>query len=137
MSERTDLVALALTARQAAYCPYSGYAVGSALQTESGSVFTGCNVENISFGATICAERSAVAKMVSAGERRVRRIAVATRDGGPPCGICLQVLAEFIADPSGTTVLLVRESGEVQEMAFSELAPHAFATEAVKRTDRL
>ncbi len=96
----TRLIAEARKVRARAYAPYSKYKVGAAIQTRSGAIFTGCNVENASYGGTLCAERSAIAQMVAAGESDPIACAVVT--GGPragsPCGICRQVLYEFAAD---------------------------------------
>lgn len=94
------LVDAASAARKNAYAPYSKYHVGAAILTKSGAVFTGCNVENSTYGATICAERSAVAQMVAAGEREPIACAVVTAGplAGAPCGICRQVLYEFARD---------------------------------------
>lgn len=94
------LVAAAASVRERAHAPYSKFFVGAAVLCKSGRVFTGCNVENASFGATICAERGAVMQMVAAGEREPIACAVVTQGkaGAPPCGMCRQVLAEFASD---------------------------------------
>lgn len=92
-----DLLAQAIKTRTAAYAPYSRFAVGAALETRSGRVFTGCNVENLSFGLTCCAERNAIFAAVAAGERDFVRIVVVadSREPVTPCGACRQVMAEF------------------------------------------
>ncbi len=124
----TPLIEGALRARAAAHAPYSRFQVGAALLGESGRIFLGCNVENISFGLTICAERNAVAQAVLQGERRL--LAVAIAGGGeapcPPCGACRQVLAEF-ADAE-LAVALVGGSGERQIHRLGALLPFAFET---------
>src|SRR6188474_2119979 len=91
----SQLVEHALAARQRAYAPYSNYFVGAALLAEDGTVILGCNVENASYPATICAERVALTAAIALGKRNFTAIAVATRDGGSPCGICRQVMAEL------------------------------------------
>ena len=95
-----ELLAHAINSRSAAYAPYSHFAVGAALETRSGRVFTGCNVENLSFGLTICAERNAVFAAVAAGEQDFTQIIIVADSQDPvtPCGACRQVLAEFAED---------------------------------------
>lgn len=118
------LIEAARAAQQHAHCPYSHYRVGAALETADGAVFVGSNVENASFGLTICAERSAVFAAVSAGARKFRRIVVATdsEPPGPPCGACRQVLAEFGSE------LEVESVGPTQSRRWTirELLPDAF-----------
>ena len=92
------LTAAATAARELAYAPYSKFKVGAALLTESGEVHTGCNVENASFGLTVCAERVAVLKAVSSGDREFKAIALSTKTGAAPCGACRQFLSEFRGD---------------------------------------
>ncbi len=122
--EKADLIKLALSARQKTYSPYSNYAVGAALLTKSGAVYLGANVENASYGLTICAERTAIFQAILDGHRDFERIVVATRDGGSPCGPCRQVMAEFSLD---MIVTIVNEKGEIAaEGTVLELLPYAF-----------
>jgi cytidine deaminase len=93
-----ELIQLAIAASERAYAPYSAYRVGAALLAPTGEVFTGCNVENAVYPVSICAERGALVKGVSEGHQVFTTIVVATRDGGSPCGICRQALAEFAPD---------------------------------------
>ena len=123
-----------MIAQQRAYAPYSGYLVGAAILDTEGKIWTGCNVENISYGLSICAERTAVCKMVSEGIRSVRAVAVATRDGGTPCGMCLQTLLEFTSDPTLVEVFTVSASGENKRYLLSELIPFGFSSDDLKRT---
>ena len=117
------LVRAAQDARQRAYAPYSNYTVGAALLTAEGQTITGCNVENAVYPATICAERVAVTKAVSEGQREFVAIAIATRNGGMPCGICRQVIHEFAPQ---AVVLTVDEAGTVAEHTLDALLPDAF-----------
>ncbi len=117
------LLALAVEARSRSYSPYSHYAVGAALLCADGRVFQGCNVENASFGLTNCAERTAVFKAVSEGEREFTAIAIAAGGSAPwPCGACRQVLNEFAPDLR----VLVTWDGHVDEAPLSQLLPHGF-----------
>ncbi|MBQ4282842.1 MAG: cytidine deaminase [Lachnospira sp.] len=108
-----------------AYAPYSGFKVGAAVLAQSGKIYTGCNIENISYGATNCAERTAIFKAVSEGERELLAIAIVSCKGEItyPCGICRQVMSEFMSKDS--TVVLDSDSG-VKEYTLSELLPHSF-----------
>ena len=109
------------------YAPYSGVHVAAAVVADDGTVYYGVNVENASLGLTICAERSAVAAMVTAGRRRLRCVAIVadTPSPLPPCGACRQVLAEF-APPSAKVVSRSAVTGETVEWSLGELLPHAF-----------
>lgn len=122
--EKQSLIDLANEARRLAYVPYSNYPVGAALRTKSGRIFTGVNVENAAYPQTMCAERTAIFKAVSEGEREFEVIAVVTNNGGSPCGGCRQVMAEFGLD---TVVLFGNGQGElVKETTVNELLPEAF-----------
>lgn len=120
------LAAAALKARQNAYAPYSKYRVGAALLTASGKIISGSNVENASYGLTLCAERAAVVQAVSGGDKKFAAIAVAGsgKELVAPCGACRQVLAEF--NPN-LTVYLVSRGGRVTETSLSSLLPSAFS----------
>lgn len=121
---RQQLVETAIHARRWAYVPYSQYAVGAALLTESGKIYDGVNIENAAYPTTICAERVAVFKAVSEGERSFSAIAVVTSNGGTPCGSCRQVLAEFGVD---TLVIIADTSGNIlQQVTVADLLPGAF-----------
>lgn len=122
---RDKLLDRAREARHHAYAPYSGYTVGAAVWCEHGDIFTGANVENASYGLTVCAERVAVLCAVGKGVRRIRGMAVVTRDGATPCGACRQVLAEF-ADDDMVIWCATEESGEVTEYRLRDLLPNAF-----------
>ncbi len=125
MNDWQKLQEAAQVARDNAHAPYSGFSVGSALETVSGEIFVGANVENSSYPVTVCAERSAVQAAVSAGHREFRRILVLTSTSPPasPCGACRQVLAEFADD---LPIRLVNVDGEVEDVSLSELLPRRF-----------
>lgn len=121
-----DLVAAARNARQRAYAPYSKFPVGAALRTQSGRVFTGCNVENAAYPLTTCAERTAVSKAVSEGEREFEAIAVVTATGASPCGACRQILREF-GGPDGTLRVIVSDiAGNMRVFTIAQLLPEGF-----------
>jgi cytidine deaminase len=127
-----ELAARAAQARQWAYAPYSHYTVGAALLTASGRVYDGVNVENAAYGDTICAERTAAVKAVSEGERDFVAIAVASSNGGMPCGSCRQVLAEFGLD---ARVLIVDDKGGiVRYTTVRELLPASFGPGQLAQT---
>lgn len=127
---RQKLIETALEARKWAYAPYSGYAVGAALLTSSDRIYDGVNVENAAYPSSMCAERVAVFRAVSQGERHFVALAVASPNGGTPCGACRQVLAEFGLD---TLVIIVDDQGEIiQEANLENLLPSAFLPEDLK-----
>ncbi len=123
----TKLAKLASSARELAYAPYSKYKVGAALLTDDGKTYTGCNVENASYGMSMCAERVALYKAVSEGNQSIHSIALSLSGSGSPCGACRQVLHEF--NPS-MVVYLADETGCIQhETTLNVLLPHAFSSE--------
>ena len=124
--QRTALIDAAVTARANAYAPYSNYPVGAALLMANGRIVTGVNVENSSYGLSNCAERTAVFKAVSEGERRILAVAVATENAGSPCGACRQVLTEFAGD---VPVYLVNAQGQGRETTLYQLLPDHFGPE--------
>ena len=134
----SELIINAFEARTRSYCPYSGYAVGAALLTESGEIFRGCNVENSSYGATICAERCAALKAVSEGEKVFKAIAIVgapkdaeeVRDYAYPCGVCRQFLSEF--GGSDMTVIVAKSIDDRKIYRLDELLPEAFSSDSMK-----
>lgn len=126
----TDTGTLLRAAREAtahAYIPYSNYPVGAALLAANGTLYTGCNIENAAYPATICAERVALVKAVSEGVRDFSTIAVVTRDGGSPCGLCRQMLYEFA--PNLRVIFADMDGKVVFDGSLSELLPHGFGPE--------
>lgn len=127
--EKEQLIKEAKTARERAYVPYSNFQVGAALLTADGKVYHGCNIENAGYSMTNCAERTAMFKAVSEGDKTFTALAVVADTKGPvsPCGACRQVIAEFCAPDM--PVYLTNLNGDVQETTVSELLPGAFSTE--------
>ncbi|MBI5350036.1 MAG: cytidine deaminase [Chloroflexi bacterium] len=124
------LISRALAVRVWAYAPYSKYQVGASLLASSGKIYDGVNVENAAYPSTICAERAALVKAISEGERQFETLVVATENGGSPCGSCRQMLAEFGLD---LTILIVNAEGKlVQETSLKELLPQAFTPASLK-----
>jgi cytidine deaminase len=125
IANRDELVRSALDAQTRAYCPYSNFPVGAALRTASGRIYQGANVENASYGLSICAERVAAAAAVAAGEREFTALAVASRGGAPSCGACRQFLAEFAPD---LPIVLVNSlnTTKVHEATLDQLLPARF-----------
>jgi cytidine deaminase len=126
------LVKLATEARENAYAPYSNFKVGAALATSGGRVYTGCNVENATYGLTVCAERVALWKAISEGEREFTAVAVVTASEPPatPCGACRQLLWEFCGD---VEVTLSSTQGARESHRLADLLPHAFDRRALRR----
>ncbi len=128
-----ELVAMAQAAAHHAYIPYSHFPVGAVLLTEGGQLVPGCNVENASYGLTVCAERTAVTRMVARQieDRRIEVAAVVALNASPsfPCGACLQVLSEF-----GCRYVVVEEHGEPRRYPFEQLLPHAFGPNNLDKT---
>lgn len=126
MENPERLLRAAVEARDMAYAPYSGYRVGAAVEDERGKVYSGCNVENASYGAAVCAERSAIFAMIREGGRQIKAVAVATENGGVPCGICLQVICEFAAAPEHVMIFCANDAGEFKTYTLREMLPLEF-----------
>ncbi|KHD46716.1 cytidine deaminase [Streptococcus hongkongensis] len=122
----TNLVELAIDASEHAYVPYSHFPIGAALKTKDGHIFSGCNIENASFGLTNCGERTAIFKAVSEGYKELSEIAIygQTKDPVSPCGACRQVMAEFF--PLTAKVTLIAKDGRTEETTVGDLLPYTF-----------
>jgi len=120
------LLDAARKAKENAYAPYSNFHVGAALMTEDGNIYSGCNVENTSYGLTICAERNAIFKMAAEGERLISEILVIgdTEEFLPPCGACRQVIAEF--SKKETPVYMCNKNGDVKQSTVDDIIPYSF-----------
>lgn len=127
------LVAAAKAARANAYAPYSRYAVGAAVAADDGTIYSGANVENASYGLALCAERAAAAKLANAGHRRITAVAVITGSSPPaaPCGMCRQVIAELTRAGDEVPIILVNDAGERVETTLDALLPRAFRGDAL------
>ena len=121
------MIEAAQAARENSYSPYSGYKVGAAILSESGEIFAGTNVENASFGATICAERGALMTLIASGHRRICALVVTTPDRGVPCGVCLQMLSEFVT-PETPVVLAGDEMAPLRKL-FRDFLPQVFESD--------
>lgn len=121
-----SLIAEAIEAAKNSYSPYSRYPVGAALLTSGGKIYRGCNIENAAYGCTVCAERTAILKAVSEGERHFEAIAVATANGGSPCGPCRQVMREFAPQ---LTVIIANMQGQARVCTLADLLPDSFGPE--------
>lgn len=132
--ERKKLIEIATKARENAMATFSDFRVGAALETASGKVFTGCNIENASYGLTVCAERVAIWKALSEGERDFAQICVVadTEELTPPCGACRQIIWEFCGD---VPVTLANLHGASETAQMSELLPHAFGREFLENNE--
>jgi cytidine deaminase len=118
------LINTAIEASRSAYVPYSNYRVGAALRAKDGTTYSGCNIENSSYAVTVCAERTALFKAVSEGQREFDAIAVVTGNGGSPCGVCRQALYEFSPD---MRVIIASDEGRVlHDLRLADLLPHGF-----------
>ena len=130
-----ELIDAAQSARQNAYAPYSGYAVGCAIRDEAGRIHLGCNVENASYGLTFCAERAALAGLVASGAKEVAAVAVATEDGGTPCGMCRQSLVEFASTSQDVPVICIASVSTAPRVySLAELLPQPFVLKEAGRT---
>ena len=132
-----ELILKAIESMKNSYSPYSNFKVGAALLTENGKVYTGCNIENVAFGPSICAERVAFFKAISEGEKNFSKIAVVGGKDGiissatPPCGVCRQVMREFCNDDF--EILIVRENGNYDKVLLKDLLPNSFKPEILSK----
>jgi len=125
--QKKILIAQAIKVRLNAYAPYSNFAVGAAVLADNGEIYDGANVENAAYPTTMCAERAAIFKAVSDGERSMQALAVVTQKAGYPCGACRQVLSEFSQE---AIIIVANDSGEIlHETTLADLLPHSFGPE--------
>jgi len=126
---RKQLICAAVEARQRAYAPYSRYKVGAAVLTQSGTMYVGCNVENVSFGLTVCAERVAIQSAVAQGHTAFKILVVCTVDGGMPCGACRQVMNEF--SPNLRVWVVTPKGRRIRDCLLTALLPDAFGPDSL------
>ena len=126
MKNDSELMDMSKEAMKSAYAPYSHFSVGAAVETDDGEVYCGCNIENSSYGATICAERTAISKAVSEGYRRITRIAICDSNNSFawPCGICRQVMSEFAVEDF---YVILEDKGKLSNFFLKELLPNSFS----------
>ena len=117
------IVKAAIEVRKNAHAPYSNYTVGAAVETDDGTIVTGCNVESSSYGLTICAERAAICSAVAKGYRNFKRLAISSKGSGGPCGACRQFIWDLCGD---IPVIIIGEDGSTEELQSSKLLPRAF-----------
>jgi cytidine deaminase len=131
MNQDSELIEAAAKARDRAFAPYSEFQVGAAVRTKGGKIFTGCNIESAAYSGTVCAERVAIWKAVSEGEKEFEQIAVVadTQELTPPCGVCRQILWEFCGD---VPVTFANLKGDVETVQMKDLLPRAFDTKFLK-----
>jgi cytidine deaminase len=130
---KDPLIEAARQSLESAYAPYSCYKVGAAIESSSDKIYTGCNIENSSYGLTVCAERVAIFKAISDGERIFKRIVLVSSQEAPPmpCGACLQVMAEFCDEDF--EINIIKDDGEMEKFLFKELFPKPFTIEQGRR----
>lgn len=126
VEREAELLQAATEARKQAYAPYSKYRVGAAVLGEDGAIYSGCNVENASYGLTVCAERVAIWNAVVGGVRQIKAMALITQDGSTPCGACRQVMMEFVQDPQPFLIAVADEKGNIVRYRLSDLLPKPF-----------
>ncbi|MCY7348478.1 MAG: cytidine deaminase [Pyrinomonadaceae bacterium] len=131
MDKDTELIEAAESVRELAYAPYSNFRVGAAVRTKSGEIFTGCNIESAAYSGTVCAERVAIWKAISEGEKDFEGLAVVadTPELTPPCGVCRQIIWEFCGD---VPVTLTNLQGDFETLQMKELLPRAFDAKFLK-----
>jgi cytidine deaminase len=131
--EAQALIGAARAARERSVTPFSNFRVGAAVETEDGRIYTGCNIESASYGLTVCAERVAIWKALSEGERRFKRLAVVadTDELTPPCGTCRQIIWEFCRD---AVIIFANLRGEAERFRMTELLPRAFDVRFLKES---